>query len=319
MQTIRNVIGIVIMVTALVSSAEAGAEKKIGIFTFHEEVRYTVAQQTILHELRNAGYSEPAAQYTIENAQGSKARAAEIIRKFAAANFDLIITVGASATVPLTREIKEVPVVFTMVFDPIGTGVAADWKSSGNNTTGVSSRVPAARIAETLKAFAPVKRLAVIYTPGQINSEIQFMEVKKIEAESRIRIIPIILNNKEEIDKALSEVIRTVDALYLTGSTVVGETIPVIVDMANKANVITITHLDDLVEKGALLGVCPDSRSVSSLAGKKAVQVLKGAKPSSIPIDIGKNLDIMLNMKTVKAGRFQVPPAFMKKVTETIE
>lgn len=297
----------------------ARAEKRIGIFTFHEEVRYNEAKNGILDQLKKAGYEEPAVKYTIENAQSSKAKAAEIVRKFAAAKMDLIITIGASATIPITREIKDVPVVFSMVFDPIGTGVAKDWKSSGNNTTGVSSRVPASRIADTLNAFAPIKRLAVLYTPGEINSETHLMEVKKIENDFQIKIIPIILTNKEEIDQTLSEVIRTADALYLTGSTIIGETVPIIVDMANKAKVVTITHLDDLVEKGVLLGVCPDSHSVGILSGKKAVKILKGAKPSSIPIEIGKKLDVILNKKTAKAGKFQIPPAFMKTVTKTIE
>ncbi len=57
-------------------------------------------------------------------------------------------------------------------------------------------------------------------------------------------------------------------------------------DSANKGKVVTITHLDDLVENGVLLGVCANSYLVGRLAGEKAVKILKGAKPSSIPYRI---------------------------------
>ena len=74
-----------------------------------------------------------------------------------------------------------------------------------------------------------------------------------------------------------------------------------------------------MVDKGALLGICANSYRVGRQAGKKAVRILKGAKPSSIPIKNEQKLDIMLNLKTAKAGKFQIPPKFMKTVTKTIE
>jgi len=175
------------------------------------------------------------------------------------------------------------------------------------------------KVLDALKEFAPVKRLAVLYTPGEKNSEIQLKELQGVQASARIKIIPIILANKEEAAQALSAAAHTVDAFYLTGSSIIGETVPIIVDIANKAKAATITHLDDLAEKGALLGVCLNSYQVGRLAGKKAVKVLKGAKPSALPIEIMKKFDLIINMKTAKAGQFRISPAFMKKVTKTIE
>ena len=90
-------------------------------------------------------------------------------------------------------------------------------------------------------------------------------------------------------------------------------------DMAIKAKVVTITHLEDLVEKGVLLGVCPSTYLMGRLAGQKAVKILKGVKPSSIPIETLKQFDVMINLKTAKAGGFQTPPDFMKTVKKTVE
>lgn len=299
--------------------AEARTEKKIGILIFSEEVRYSETQKGIMDQLNKDGFGEPSVKFTIENAKGSKAKTAELVKQFAAAKMDLIFTIGTSATIAIAREIKDVPVVFGMVYDPVEAGVAKNWKSSGNNITGVSPQVPMLKLMSYLKELVPVKRLAVFYTPGEKNTEIQLKELQGLQTSMQIKVIPVILANKEEVAQALSAVVHTVDAIYLTGSGIVGTTVPIIVGIANKAHVVTITHLDDLVEKGVLLGICANSNFVGHLAGKKAVQILKGAKPSSIPIEIEKKLDIILNIKTAKAGQFQIPLAFMKTVTKTIE
>ncbi len=313
-----SVIAVVFLIVTLFSTAD-GAEKRIGILTFSEEVRYSDTQKGIMDQLNKDGFGEPAVKFTIENARGSKAKAAELVQKFAAAKMDLIITIGTSATIAVAREIQDVPVVFGMVYDPIEAGIAKDWKSSGNNITGVSPKVAMSKLVSSLKEFAPVKKLAVLYTPGEKNTEIQLKELQKLQTSLQIKVIPIITAKKEETARTVSSVVHTVDAIYLTGSSIVGTTVPTIVDIANKAKVVTISHLDDLVEKGALLGICANSYLVGRLAGKKAVKILKGAKPSSIPIETEKKLDFVLNMKTAKAGQFQMPSSFMKKVTRTIE
>ncbi len=309
----------VVLLSLNLFSMEARAEKRIGILIFSEEVRYNEVQQGILAQLKKDGFGEPVIKFTIENAKGSKATAAELVQKFAAAKMDLIFAIGTTATIAVTREIKDVPVVFGMVYDPVEAGVAKDWKSSGNNSTGVSPKVPMSRLVSSMKDLARVKKLAVLYTPGEKNTEIQLKELQGMQASLQIKVIPVILANKEDVAQTLSSVVNTVDAFYLTGSGVVGTTVPIIVDIANRAHVVTVTHLDDLVAKGVLLGICANPNRVGQLAGKKAVQILKGAEPSSIPIEIEKKLDIILNMKTAKAGQFQIPPKFMNTVTKTVE
>jgi putative tryptophan/tyrosine transport system substrate-binding protein len=89
--------------------------------------------------------------------------------------------------------------------------------------------------------------------------------------------------------------------------------------MAIKAKIITISHLEDLIAQGVLLGVCADSYLSGRMAGEKALMVLKGVKPSAIPIETLKEYNIVINKKTLKAGGFQVPSDFMKSVTKFID
>jgi putative tryptophan/tyrosine transport system substrate-binding protein len=320
MQINKKISGI-IMVFLIVTlfSVEAGAEKKIGIFTFAEETRFNEVQKGIVDQLKNIGFAEPAVKYTIENAGGSKAKAAELAQKFADSKMDLIITIGTTATLVAVKAIKDVPIVFGLVYDPIETGIARGWKSSGNNTTGASSRVPMSMLVDSLKRIAPVKRLAVLYTPGEKHTEIILKEFQKLEGNSGIRVVPVIITKKEDVAQVLPEVLRTVDAISLTGSSVYYLSLSEILDMAAKAKVITVTHIEEYVEKGALLGVSPNPYQIGLSAGAKAAKILRGAKPSSIPIEPLKKFDLIINMKTAKAGQFKIPPEFMKTVTRTIE
>jgi putative ABC transport system substrate-binding protein len=307
-----------VFLAAVSFSREARAERKIGILIFSNEVRYNEAMTGITDRLREEGYSEPTTRITVEHAGANKARAAELVKKYSAEKMDLIITLGTSMTVPVAREIKDVPIVFGVVYDPVEAGIAMSWKSSGNNTTGASTMFPMAKVIDVLREFRKVGRLAVLYSPGEKNSESQLKDLREIQHLHDIRIIPVPLTKKEEVGQILPEVVRTCDALYITGSNLVNSQIATIVDMATKANVITITHLDDMVAKGVLLGVCSNSYQNGRLVGEKAVRILKGAKPSSVPIESPKEQYVMINMETARAGKFLIPEEFMKKVTRKV-
>ena len=308
-----------VILSAVSFSREARAERKIGILMFSEEVRYNEAVTGITDRLREEGFSEPNTRLIVENADANKAKAAELVKKYSAEKLDLIITLGTSMTIPVAREIRNVPIVFGVVYDPVEAGIARDLKSSGNNTTGATTKFPFEEMIDNLREFRKVGRLAVLYTPGEKNSESQLRHLQEIQHLDGIRIIPVPLTIKEEIGRILPDVLRTCDALYITGSNLVNRQIAMIVDMATKANVVTITHLDDLVAKGVLLAVCSDSYQNGRLVGEKAVRILRGAKPSSIPIESPKDHYVMINMKTAAAGRFPIPEEFMKKVTRKVQ
>jgi putative ABC transport system substrate-binding protein len=315
---LMTIIGVLVSLLGLVAG-EARAEKKVGIFMFSDETRYIEATQGIKDRLAEAGFGEHKIAYVVEKAGGNKARAAELVQKLAAQKLDLIVSLGTSATVALSREIKDVPIVFSMVYDPVEARIANSWKSSGNNTTGSSPLIPMAKLMDSLKKFASVKRLAILYTPGEKNSESQLRDLQELQDKYQIKMIPVRLTKKEEIAQLLPEVLRSSDALFVTGSNLIDSQVQSIVEMATKSKVITISHLEDLIHKGVLLGVSADSYAVGRLAGDKAVKILKGAKPSTLPIEPALKSAVLLNMATAKKGGFTIPADFMKSVTKKIE
>lgn len=309
---------IMILFTALLSS-NAWAEKRIGILIFSSQSRYLEAVRGIRDALKEAGFGEGQTNIILFNAEANKAKAVELVQQIATANMDLVFTVGTHASIAAAQKIKDVPIVFAQVYDPVKAGIAQNWESSGNNTTGATTKLPMSKLIESLIQFVPVKKLGVLYTPGEKNSEAQLKDLQDIQASYGIQVIPVPLNNAEETMQLLPLVIGSTDALYVTGSNLVNSQISHILDLAIKAKIVTISHLEDLVDQGVLLGVAPSSYLIGRLAGEKALKVFLGAQPSSIPIETLKQFDVIINLKTAKTGGFQIPPEFMKTVTKTIE
>jgi putative ABC transport system substrate-binding protein len=319
-QGIRTTIITMTVLFLLSASASAAfAEKKIGIILWENEKNYTDAKDGLMVKLDKEGFGEPKATYIVEDANGNKAKAADIARRFASSKLDLIIALGTSAAVAIVHEIKDVPVVFAVVYDPVDSKIAADWKSSGNNTTGTSSKIHMSLLLENLKQLAPVKSLAVLYTPGQRNSEAQLKDLQTVQALFGVKIIPVPLTTKESVPGILAEVMGAADAVFLSGSSIAIDSLSAIVDTAKKAGVITTSVQSDKVEKGILLGVYANTHALGTLAGEKAAKVLRGAKPSAIPIETLKKADVIINMKTAKESRINVPPVFLKAATRVIE
>jgi len=295
-------------------ATDSVAKKKIGIISFSSETRYENATQGFLEVLKKNGFDENKVSIIKENAGANKAQVIEIINKFKTEKLDLIYSIGTSSTTLIASEITDTPVVFAIVYNPIESGIAKSWKSSGNNTTGISVYIPMDKVLAPLSHFPSLKKLAVLYTPNEKNSESQLKDIQA-SVQNKLVIIPVPLTNKEDIDVLLPEILRTSDALYVTGSNVVNKEISLITEMAMKAKVVTITHLDDLVTKGVLIGVSSNSKSMGEIAGTKAVKILRGTKPKDIPIDIPKNIQILFNEKKSKEGHFIIPENFLKTVT----
>lgn len=303
----RYALAALILFLTAISADKAFAGKKIGVLLYSSETRYQEALRGFKDGMKAEGFGEPETTYTVENANANKAVAAELVKKLAASKMDLYFSAGTTATSMLAKTITEQPVVFSVVYDPVKRGITKSWDSSGNNTTGTSTYIPMSRMLDTLKLFKDVRRLAVLYTPGESNSEYVLRDLMKLQQSHGIKVLPVPMNNQEDFTYALPEVMRTSDAVYVTGSNFVDARVADIVRLANRSRTITISHLEDLVEKGVLLGLVSDSYQIGRQAGAKAARILRGTKPADIPIETAKKPVVILNQRSAQAAQIQIP------------
>jgi putative ABC transport system substrate-binding protein len=296
----------------------AFAQQKVGILLWNNQPRYEQTKDGLLEQLRQEGFAEPKVTVITEDAHGNKTTVTELAQKFSAAHMSVVVPIGTSAAVAAAAQIKDIPVVFAFVFDPVDSKIAQDWKSSGNNTTGSSSKTSAPTLLASLKQFASVKRLAVLYTPGEKNTEAQLNDLVALK-DPQIKLTSVPLRSRADVGPELAKLEGTTDAVLLTGSSIIGDTAAEIVILANKAKWITATQSDDHMDKGVLLGVTVNPTAVGRLAGKKVAMVLRGAKPASIEIEALKTSDVIVNLKAAKAIGLEVPAALRKSATRLLE
>ena len=294
------------------------AATRVGILLFGEATSYFDSARGVTDALREAGFREPETTFVVERAGSNKAAASEIAHRFAREGFSLVVALGTSAAVAAAREMSETPVVFARVYDPVDAGIVRSLASSGNNTTGMSARVPMERVVEALLLARPVRRLAVLYTPRERNSASQLRDLLAVQASTGIKVVPVPVASDEEIRIVLPRLLKTVDAIYVTGSNVVGQSVSAIVEAGIRGNVVTVTHLEEMVARGVLLGVAGDGYDEGRLAGARAVRVLRGESPSSVPIGQPTRFDLLLNIATAGKGDFRLPAPFLAAVTRKL-
>jgi putative tryptophan/tyrosine transport system substrate-binding protein len=303
----------------VLSAATQTPEKRIGILVWNEELRYRQSVIAIRDRLREDGLADAQVDFKEEVAMGNKATAMKMAKDLAAARMDLYFVTGTSAALALSKEVREAPIVFTMVYDPVSSGLVKSMQSSQNNVTGTSTHVAMDGVIAAAQRVMPIKTLAILYTPGEKNSELQVKDVQAVEKKCGIQVVPVPLLNAEEVPLVVGSLKGRADAIFLTGSAVVDKTIPQILEVSAKCGILTLTHLVDSVNRGVILGAGPNARETGLVAGSMGTSILRGTRPSDIPITIPQKLDIYVNLKAARAAGITIPESLLKEATLVIE
>jgi putative ABC transport system substrate-binding protein len=303
----------------IVPGTSLGADKiKVGILMTADTPLYVQAKDAAIQELVAAGFGPDRVVFDVKDAKTDTAVAAKIAKQFAADGVRLVITMGTTATSGVFKEMKDTPIVLTLVWDPVTPGFAKSWASSGNNVTGSSNRVPMASVLKTLMRLGPMKRLGVMFNPEEKNSVFQMEEIKGLQRELDFEMVEVPISKKDDPAGVVRTFAPRVNALYATGAVTVTSQMTVIAAVAAEHKIPTASHIIDTVEKGALLGVTANLQEVGKLAGVKAAQVLRGAKPSDVPIETLKRFDVAINMKTATATGIKIPVDLLQSATRVI-
>ncbi len=303
----------------IIPGASLGAEKtKIGVLLSSDDARYVDVAEAAIKQLKAEGYSDSKITVNTQDAKGDKAAAAKIAKQFAADGVRLVMPMGTAATAGAVKELKDIPIVFGVVWDPVEAGFARDWRSSGMNTTGSSNKVPMAALVKTLKRLSSLKRLGVLYNPTEKNSVLQLEEFKGLQRELAFEVVEVAVTKAEEAAAVARAFAPRVDAFYISGAVTVTSQMAAIASVAAEHKLPTISHLIDVANGGALLAVSANLQEVGRLAGAKAAQVLRGTRPSDIPIETLKRFDVVINLKTASATGVKVPVDLVQSASRVI-
>jgi len=280
---------------------EAGTIK-IGISKIVEHPALNAIEQGIQDELLELGHTD--IKYDLQNAAGDMNTAAQIAAKFKAEKVDLAIGIATPTAIALATGIKDIPVIFSAVTDPIDAGLVDDFKSGKNNITGMSDMTPVKEQIQLLADLMDVKTLGHVYTAGEPNA-VKLAEIAEETAKSLgMKFIAASVSNSSEVTQATLSIAGKVDAIYISTDNTVVAGLTALVDTAKKAGVpVFSADPTSALESEVLAAYGFDYYKFGRATGRLADRVLKGEDPASIPTQFmteASDLTLVLNLDLAK-------------------
>mgnify|MGYP001147208145 CR=1 FL=1 len=224
-------------------------------------------------------------------------RGHQITAKIKADKASLVFAVGAKAAVLAKGDIKEIPVIFSMVLNPETYGL-----DGGGNVAGVSLEIPVRIQLYTLKSIVPkVSKVGVIYNPKKTGNLI--IEAKKAADEFGFALIASKADTKEDIPRALRAFAEGIDAYWMVPdpTLVTPEGFSIVLNYTFEKKVPFLAYSKAMVDRGALVSLAPNYASIGSQACSVANQIIQGATtPAQVSIASPKGLELTFNIKTAK-------------------
>jgi ABC-type uncharacterized transport system substrate-binding protein len=224
------------------------------------------------------------------------------------AGVDLIFTSQEAATHAAKDATESVPIVFTLVGDPVGAGIVRQLGQPGGNVTGVSSLQTelVAKRLEVLKTLAPaVRRVWLIYYSVDLGTTP--MVTKALEAAQRmnLEVLPKGVLDADELKRVLREV-RREDAVLAPEGSNPDLTIAIIErSLALRAPAVFGTAL--WIGYGGLISYGPDYYAQGVQAAALVAKILRGARPQDLPVEGAEKIDLAVNLKTAELLGLTVP------------
>ena len=302
--------------------AQPTAIRRIGVLTPGGDFGSVV--EGLRQGLAEAGYEE-GKQITliVEDTKMETLDPVKAALRLVAANPDLLVTVATSHAAAAKSVAGNIPVVFTLLTDPVQSGFVASYASSKNNFTGVANSVAqlSAKRLEMLKEMAPtIKRgLAVVAVKESIAQK-SFQFLAESASKFGTQLVRREVTTKEEIEKSLLDTPKgSVDAIIHVPAILLRNHIALLVEKAKRDRLPFGVHTEELVKKGALVSYGEDNRLIGIQSARIVIKVLKGIIPSDIPIETPERPVLVVNRTTAKIIGLPIPNKFLEHVDRIVD
>lgn len=275
--------------------------------------------------LSEAGFKEGIHVIFIrQNAKNDRGIAHAIAQQFLERKLDLIHSIGTLSSQATVKAIKETPIVFSSVTDPVGSEIVPSKSpkgtKTGTNVTGVSDRWPTSIQFEMHTKFFPkAKKWGTIYSPDDPASLGHLKEMREAGRKLGLEIIEALISSSEEVPKAAQFLVGKVQAIHLFFDPKTLSALDAIIRVCNRYKIPLFSGDAGSVVRGALAAYSLDYFEIGYSAGKKAVQILRGEKAGNIPWDQGEKFYLIINEKAEKAQGAVIPLEFLKKANKVIK
>jgi putative tryptophan/tyrosine transport system substrate-binding protein len=234
-----------------------------------------------------------------------------------------VIVANSPGVMAVKAATTTIPIVFTTATDPVKTGLVASLSRPGGNITGVTQlnvEVAPKRLEFAHELVPAATVIAVLVNPTAYNAE---TELRDLQASARILGVRLhVLQASTEQD--FDTVFAALDQLR-AGALVIGND-PFFFSRSEQLGGLTLRHRIPAIYQpggfttgGGLMSYGGSTEDIYRTAGLYTGRILKGEKPADLPVQRSTKFDFVINLKTAKALRLDIPPGILAIVDEVIE
>ena len=252
----------------------------------------------------------------------------ELMKRFArelvAAQPDLIFTSSTPATGAMVQATRTIPVIFVLVADPVGSGYVASLPRPGGNVTGFTPIVASlgGKWAELLKEIAPrIARVMLLFNPPSAPFIESYLTPFKAAAASLgMEAIIAPVNDMPEFESRVTSQAREPNSgLVVIPDAFTELHVAEIVSLAVRYRLAAVNWSRSFADGGGLISYGPYLVEEYRRAATYADRILKGEKPSQLPVQAPLKFEMVINLKTAKALGLTVPQTLLVTADELIE
>jgi putative ABC transport system substrate-binding protein len=235
---------------------------------------------------------------------------------------EVIIARGTPVVAALLKETQTIPIVFTVVVDPVGSGFVHSYAQPGGSVTGFQNFefTMVGKWVQLLEEIAPqVRRVSFIYNPTTTPSGF-LRSLETVAPSISVQLVAAPVHGSDEIDAALAALAHEPDGGFLV--------LPDIFMIDYRAQIIELAaqhRLPAIYTSGlwtknrGLMSYGPDTPDLFYRAAGYVDRILKGEKPANLPVQAPTKYQLVINLKTASALGLTVPPTMIARADEVFE
>src|SRR5215471_15454968 len=243
---------------------------------------------------------------------GSSKRVSDYTAEFLRRNVDVIVTYGAAAAV-VQQMTTTTPIVLAVASDP-GGGLVASLARTSGNVTGISiqqSELIGKRLALLREVVPHLRRLVIMANAGYAMPVLEAQEAKATAQALGLEAARPEIWQSKDIAPVFESIKGKADALYVVSDPLIAANRTLITTLALSARLPTMLSYGDYVAAGGLMSYGPNFANLFRQAADMVDKILRGTKPSDIPVEQPTNFELVINVKTAKALGITVPEALL--------
>jgi putative ABC transport system substrate-binding protein len=256
-------------------------------------------------------------------AEGNPERLPELAADLVRLKVDVIVTRGSIYTHGARTATSSIPIVFTMHADPEKTGHIASLARPGGNITGLSIVMTDLNVKglELLTDTVPrAKHIAVLGSPDMPSYAPSLKALQEAARRFQFKLQTVVARTEAELETSFLAMARDhMEAVLVLGFGPYMAARQRIAELALRHRLPTFFSWRDYVEAGGLMSYGPDLTDLLRRAAIYVDKILKGAKPSGLPVEQPTKFELIINLKTAKALGLTIPPSLLARADQVLE